>query len=361
MKTLKTKVIMSAIVLVFALIATIGSTYAWFTVSDTVTVNAFNITVESSESLLIRDWRTADGAEVSGQAYGGYGFTLDSFSSIVDLASSTEYSGYTSWLFSPVTCLTDGTAGETDYAGTDITNLRYLTTLNPATTRPLAAATANTSAGGYLELKFWLLRTSSEGANMNVAFNQTVTDGGATTYENAVFLGLDGDYGTSGEDISFSGSVITSDAGTDLSVFSDGDSIRVSGSTANSGVYTVSGTPTATAITVTGSFTAEDLAETIIIDGGNAQTFFGSDLDFGFAFGTTDAGYDTTLGVNAVSTSGLASGLAASNGDSINYLGQANVPELVTLYIWVEGWDADTDNDIMAATYTIGLTFSLIA
>ncbi len=60
MKSLKTKVIMSAVVLVFALLATIGTTYAWFTVSSTVSLNTINIDVTTEESLLIRVWNEDD-------------------------------------------------------------------------------------------------------------------------------------------------------------------------------------------------------------------------------------------------------------------------------------------------------------
>ena len=54
MKNLRNKIVLSGLVLLFALVATIGSTFAWFTVSDTVDVQTMNLNVKSSESLLIR-------------------------------------------------------------------------------------------------------------------------------------------------------------------------------------------------------------------------------------------------------------------------------------------------------------------
>jgi hypothetical protein len=54
MKQLKTKVLLSAFVLIFALVATIGSTFAWFTVATTVNVETMQLNVQSQDSLLIR-------------------------------------------------------------------------------------------------------------------------------------------------------------------------------------------------------------------------------------------------------------------------------------------------------------------
>ena len=56
MKSLRNKVILSGIVLVFAFIATIGSTYAWFTVSQTVSVDTMNLNVSAADNLAIRIW-----------------------------------------------------------------------------------------------------------------------------------------------------------------------------------------------------------------------------------------------------------------------------------------------------------------
>ncbi|MFA5698090.1 MAG: hypothetical protein WC888_06695, partial [Candidatus Izemoplasmatales bacterium] len=63
MKSLKTKVILSAIVLMFALVATIGSTYAWFTVSNTVSVSSIQMNVGTQEGLLIRAYDGEAGSE----------------------------------------------------------------------------------------------------------------------------------------------------------------------------------------------------------------------------------------------------------------------------------------------------------
>ena len=54
MKGLRNKVILSGIVLLFAFIATIGSTYAWFTVSTQTTVEGVSLQVTAADNLLIR-------------------------------------------------------------------------------------------------------------------------------------------------------------------------------------------------------------------------------------------------------------------------------------------------------------------
>lgn len=295
MKSLKTKVIMSAIVLVFALIATIGSTYAWFTVSNVVTVNTINITVESSESLLIRTWDTGQ-SETEGQAYNTYlygagatAWTLDDFSSVVTISDSTAYSGYTGWRLLPVTALAGETAADTTYDSIDITTLRYLTD-NAAATRPLASATANNASGHYLEFKFWLLRPA--GTNSNVVFDYTL----AGTYGDAIHIGTVGD--ASGE------AVVTK--------------------------------------------------------------LFGNNLDYGYAWSASDSGFNDDATDSVVNVAGtVATALTAISGvegtTSINYLESANVPELVTVLVWLEGWDAETTNAVMAATFTLDMTFTLVA
>ena len=69
-----------------------------------------------------------------------------------------------------------------------------------------------------------------------------------------------------GTDLSIADSNTLHSTGTDLSVFSDGDTIVISGFTtaANNGVFTVSGTPTATDLDVSGTpFSAEAAGDTV--------------------------------------------------------------------------------------------------
>lgn len=62
-------------------------------------------------------------------------------------------------------------------------------------------------------------------------------------------------------DIAFNGSTVTTVTG-GLDGFSAGQNIRVRGTASNDGQYTVSGTPTATSLTITGTFPANESART---------------------------------------------------------------------------------------------------
>lgn len=85
-----------------------------------------------------------------------------------------------------------------------------------------------------------------------------------------------------GTDLSFSGSVISSTS-TDLSVFSDGDTIAIINSDLNNGTYTVSGTPTGTSLTVSESFTTESAGASITISVFN-DSDLSEDIDIDFSF-----------------------------------------------------------------------------
>ena len=315
MKSLKTKVIMSAIVLVFALIATIGSTYAWFTVSSTVNVNQFTVDVASVDSLLIKVWDGEDVKVTPNNEYTDYGWTLDDFSSSVDITDGSQYDNLASVLLLPVTALkgetvTTGTPDSyaTDYDDIDFTGLRVLTAnaiSNWSTYgRELNTANPNSTSGGYIMVKFWLLRTKDEtNYNYNVTFDYDVDDNnGNTTYENAMFFGVDADSG---------------------------------------------------------------------------QYIFGDNLDLDFAWADGMAGFangpldalatNTTLGSEAtLMTESADTGndytahLGTVNDTHILDLDTVNVPELVTVYIWMEGWDSDASNAVMGTTFDFSLTFTLV-
>ncbi len=360
MKSLRNKVIMSAIVLVFAVIATIGSTYAWFTVSNQTTVSTMNIEVASSESLLMKAWDTGE-VEVEGQVYNhvNYGWTLDDFATVVNIATdSTYYANYGDWRLLPVTALAGETVNQTDYDSIDMTALRYLSDVN-TTTRPLAAATANSESGHFLEFKFWMLRPG--GTNMDIVFDYTM----AGTYADALHIGVIGDTKDISEatDISFDVAGEINSTTTDLSGYTIGDTLTVSGSTANSQTFTVTANSTANQILVSEAVTTES-GETVSIVGGDNYTLFGDDLEYAYSWTSTDAGY-SGLAIDSVVNAGTSvatalSNISGSEGSTVvNYLESANVPELVTVRVWLEGWDAETTNAVMAATFTLSIQFTL--
>ncbi|MFH0993262.1 MAG: hypothetical protein V1761_02810, partial [bacterium] len=94
MKSLRNKIILSGLVLLFALVATIGSTFAWFTVSNTVTVGAMQLNVQTSESLLIKPYAGEDGDEGALLNAENYKANI----TIADiLAASDLYDSYGTW------------------------------------------------------------------------------------------------------------------------------------------------------------------------------------------------------------------------------------------------------------------------
>ncbi|MDC7243848.1 MAG: hypothetical protein PQJ44_08040 [Sphaerochaetaceae bacterium] len=307
MKSLKTKVILSAVVLVFAFIATIGTTYAWFTITNTVEVTSFDINVESSEALLIRVWD--EETLVDGQTYDQYStsddgvnyWTLDDFSNSVDITDSDVYNGGTqdisSALLSPVTGFYgETTTGDTDYSAFQVVNLRKpdATFLSDPTARTYDTASYNTSGGGYIQIKLWVLKPA--GDNTNVTFDYTIDDGQSETYENTIFFG-----------------------------------------------------------------TYEQVADGTTSN----ENVFGEELDASFTWASASVpGYDETESstMNSIEGTAAATALTAATGTtdstSVISLPTANVPELLTINIWAEGWDEDCVNAIMGATFSI--TFELI-
>ncbi|MDD4184208.1 MAG: hypothetical protein PHI01_02175, partial [Candidatus Izemoplasmatales bacterium] len=54
MKEIKRKLLLTALVIVFAFVATAGTTYAWFQISPTVEAESLNFNMQSKDSLLLR-------------------------------------------------------------------------------------------------------------------------------------------------------------------------------------------------------------------------------------------------------------------------------------------------------------------
>jgi len=130
MKALKSKVILSAAVLLFALVATIGSTYAWFTVSSTVSVPSLTLTVKSSKSLLIRPYYGETGDESYLDVPSNYKTSLlladittvdtedPAYTTIEGTGpyTTSPYANISAWRLNNVTAAqTATTPGETDY------------------------------------------------------------------------------------------------------------------------------------------------------------------------------------------------------------------------------------------------------
>ncbi|XMB71920.1 hypothetical protein RJI07_07415 [Mycoplasmatota bacterium WC30] len=310
MKTLRTKVILSAFVLLFALVATIGSTYAWFTVSSTVTVETMNIDVQAQDSLLIRIYdgenqATADGwmSDVSAN-FSGFVTSTD-----ISNATTAGYDALSTWKLRPLTAASAPTTADmTDYTALDLSGLSYITNIENEANRALTdgfATLGNSTVGGYVELKFWVVSQAT--ANNVVMQDLTIAAaaGDTTAIADAVHVG-----------------------------------------------------------------TIED-------DTPANENIFAKDSDYGFAFTADFAGFNETTGaLNTVVTPATLTALHASFYDSSGTstysdadttIGNATViaalgadsPELVSVIIYIEGWDAEASNSIINASFDISFLFAI--
>ena len=324
MKQLKTKVIMSAFVLLFALVATIGSTYAWFTVSNEVAVSNIDLDVITADSLLIQVQDSASDTEALGQELthdtysnattGYFPNGLDDFQSNITTADfvGTQYAGYQDYLMTNMTVASTPTtgAGYTDYTALDLTALGTINLAGSDRTLTGALANQTGSTGGYIEFNFWLVY-SGENTGVQIAL----------------------------QDLAVSG---------------------ITGSAAIS----------------------EALAFGVIGDNGGTTNVYSLDPDYAFEFGSTDAGYlgtgtpsydsipesDRTVlkglhslyygasNVQYVSSDSILVGDGATAATTVATL-EPDIPELITFRVWIEGWDFDATNALSATDFSISFGF----
>jgi hypothetical protein len=294
MKSLRNKVILSGIVLVFAFIATIGSTYAWFTVASSAEVESMTLNVTAADNLLIRvnDSNVpATGTLAYLQDQSNYG----SYISEADLAEFLLTGGVANRL-QPSTVL----GGTVEY----LSYVNNIAALDDVTEPVYAAATENDPNGHYIKLEFWVLSQSEDPKPIELS-SFTITAG--------------------------------TNADPDQDDIANAVRLSVRMSEAAAGDYTPAA-PQA--------------------DGD--YYIFGNDGEYDFAFTGTDPVYSWDAnGAPAVTTDALteypvyASGAAASSVYSLAF----NVPTLVEVYIFIEGWDLDADNDIILAQFNIAFGF----
>lgn len=305
MKSLRNKVIMSAIVLAFALIATIGSTYAWFTVSSSVSATGLTLNVQTQNSLLIKTVTSA--TEVANDVLDPteYKTTLTT----ADFAT-TFYTGMSGWTLYPVTAATGNVDGtDTVYTGL---NADALTFYNPTSDLATAISTTLTTGdvnkattGSVIELRMWLMAQAS---NQDVVFTDlsiTPNSGNALSAQdevvNAVCLGV--------KDVTNSGT----------------------------------------------------------------RYIFSIDPDYGFAFVSGDLGYEGDATDSILSNTALLAdhslfyGASTVANESTTVVGDATVvaslvadtPTLISIYIYIEGWDAEATNGIVDAAFDLSFGFEI--
>jgi hypothetical protein len=160
MKALRTKVVLSAFVLLFALVASIGSTFAWFTVSRTVEVQAMEFKLSTEDSILIKvaapdalPAQATDAAQLNSANY----FTTITNTMIINAG----YTAFTSWSMKPVTAVQPG------YAAVNPKLLSSMAIVGNST-RTLTPTEdlddINKTSGRYIELKFWMISSGTANA-----------------------------------------------------------------------------------------------------------------------------------------------------------------------------------------------------
>lgn len=308
MKSLRNKIILSGLVLLFALVATIGSTFAWFTVSNTVTVAALDLNVTTSESLLIKVYNGETGSEAALTNAANYKANLTQADVLA--ATTAGYNALASWVLTPVTDAQEVAPSSTSTAYTAINGLN-LNTMNIDTKVLTATSTSNSASGNFIELKFWLLSQ--------------------TTDENIVLQDL----------------VITSATNNSDPQDAVANAISVAVYKAADGATAV-GSPTANvyspspdyAFAFTTGMRGYDLpagSNTV----GTPQTL----IDLHSLYYNGAAVADVSAATLATATT-----IAAVT---------TNVPALFAVRIYLEGWDSATTNAILAADFSISFKFSI--
>lgn len=312
MKSLKSKVILSAVVLIFALVATIGSTFAWFTVSNTVNVSSISLQVQSQESLLIKVAApTALAADAPNH------LTASEYYSLLDEGDILAlYASIATAYLQPVTAV------QTGYTALDGDILKPLNSVEGNPTRLLGSAldlnladgstSVNASGGGVVQMRFWVMSQGSGLKDLYLSdLDVTATDAGLLAM-NAVRMSIwAGDYSGSTTSLIYGPAVDYNFA------FLEGQAGFFSGS-----VYTGD--------TLNGFNAISELVEGYDGLGSSAPNFM------------TDP----------------SSAVVNETTDVLTVLAQ-NTPQLITVNLYIEGWDAQTTNDIMLADFDIAFAFSI--
>lgn len=327
MKQLRTKVLLSAFVLIFALVATVGSTFAWFTVATTVNVESMQLNVQSQDSLLIR-MANNDGT-IKGDSGDDNLFDATQYKTTITTADIQEYFDFTAgggWRLEPVTVVQSGYATGID--GQIMSTLNTGSNLTRALTAINGTTDINSNTGKVIEVSFYLFSQGEVDADIILQDLSVTTSmtGVASQVVDAVRLSAwrAGVYvdGTGFDDAT---------EGTAL-VFGRTIDYGFAFTNANPTYYYAGGSPS-----LANGFNS--LAElTIDSSTWNSQYFNSLTFDDEDAI-TGDIG--TKAGADVILTL------------------DKNVPTLVTVRIFVEGWAANTTNNIIASSFSISYKFSI--
>lgn len=354
MKSLRNKVIMSAIVLAFALVATIGSTYAWFTVSSTVSVSSLTLNVQAGESLLIKvdDNYTRYYYNALGQ-YVDDIIPVDGSATYVWTDATpdtwTNDSGLTTFILDGSYNLVNQSGGAIEIYAWDIaTNLAgvtgnlytastYKTTLVNSdftgTTKygsiasfvmsPVTSGAGETTVTNYASLNSEALRYYSDLVNRTLAAGTLNT----TTLDIGAYISLD-----------FWVMSQTSNHTIDVSAFNV---------TASNPIGAQDAVANAVNIAVRDVYTVNSY-------------IFAQNPDFGFVFSSGMTGFDSVTSTNNSIPAGTITtltGLLSTVGTTTVASLIADTPTKINVKIWIEGWDAQATNSILGAQFSVSFSF----
>ncbi|MGD9761522.1 MAG: hypothetical protein AB7U52_03685 [Candidatus Izemoplasmatales bacterium] len=295
MKGLRNKVILSGIVLLFAFIATIGSTYAWFTVSSTAAISEISLNVQAEENLLIKVVPFNEGTGTFTPDYSSDPSTFGSAVTLAQLQTAGYLPTLTPWQILPSTIFSTVTQMH------DTINEKQLHYLSDTTlaTRPLDIATFNNGSNGrYIQFQFVVMSQSDSAEALEMR------------------------------------------------------TIRISATHGDVRDNVVD----ATRFSVWGGT-------------GTAYTF-GTDSDFAYSFdGRPNSTFDNVDTIAEIVTAASTTGEVIDvynevtpawidSSQDITTL-QPNTPTLITVNIYVEGWDVDADNYVIGAEFNVSFAFTI--
>lgn len=309
MKSLRNKVILSGIVLLFAFIATIGSTYAWFTVSTSTEIEEMTLNVTAADNLLLR---IADGTEnTQTLAWMQDASNYKTYISLADIQAANYLIGTdpsSAWRLQPSTVLTETVAA--NYGKT----LAYLPNIGETIAqdgeRTYGAASANSYTGQYIHLQFWLLSQSEEDQVIQLSDFDINVDGLTTntTEQNAI-----------------------------------ANAVRLSIWLDDTEYY-------------------DDVNDPDTGGTNNTAFLFGNDDLYDFEFLTGQTGFDGLNASNNVAPTTTANfpvntpaDIATLNPDLFTVT--FNTPTKINVLIYIEGWDGHATNDIILAAFNVSFGF----
>ena len=383
MKELRKKMLLTAIVVLFAFIATAGTTYAWFSTSQSVELKEMTVNVKAFKSVLIKM------AHVDSEFdYLGYTSNLvpSSFIQIItndyfqydpDTPEDIDY-GYRlhAWNLMPVTVIDESYANVfgnqfnvftdptmTDYTRSlsSINQVRYNGTFDSETESWTEGngGQINSPHGGVIQFKLWVMSQAAGSINLylnNLSISTTgprylieAVHGSARVaveatgylsgyYENTAQYNADA--------ATLSGAELSSRIISNRGAFND--------STAQFGFQNTNPLVYANSDMLVDPDGIENSGDEYTIKG----------LDYNFEFRHGMKGFDSSGTFNKLTNANdLASlegkyGIASDPGTTITLLHQ-NEPQLLTITVFIEGWDEQTNNNIISSQMILDFSFKI--